>query len=249
MKPYTVLHFLIIGLLTITEVGAHDAETTKPFEKMHAHRTFDAHAHAGWESRYFSEGRDSLNGKSIWNSSLELGYDHFSGGIWYGRSSNHQYDEWQYNLALTQQIDRYSFYVGYTHLIFAKDDESDGEWSAGIRYEGLPYDLITSLNAYHSLDAKGTFYEWSNTREFNPKDDLDISLSGTFGWNHGYVEDGHDGLNFFSLGSGAKKILSGNFSLVGHGVYSWAIDPDLNLAGDLGLKDFLHFGLGVEFDF
>jgi hypothetical protein len=56
-------------------------------------------------------------------------------------------------------------------------------------------------------------------------------------------------LNFFSLGSGAKKILSESFSLTGHGVYSWAIDPDSNLAGDQGLKDFFHFGLGVEFDF
>ena len=237
-------------LLFFVNVGsAHDAETNKPFEKMHAHRTFNAHAHAGWESRYFSEGRDALHGKSLWNSSLELGYDHFSGGVWYGRSSNHQYDELQYNIALTQEIDEYSFYAGYTHLLFPKDDASDDEWSLGISYEGLPFDLTTSLDACYSMDAKGTFYEWSNTREFHLQEDLDISFSGTFGWNGGYVSDGHNGLNFFSLGSGAKKILSERFSLAGHGVYSWAIDPDSNLAGDQGLKDFFHFGLGVEFDF
>jgi hypothetical protein len=69
------------------------------------------------------------------------------------------------------------------------------------------------------------------------------------GWNEGYVSDGHSGLNFFSLRSGVEKMLSENFSLVGHGVYSWAIDPDLNLAGDQGLKDFFHFGLGVEYKF
>jgi hypothetical protein len=63
------------------------------------------------------------------------------------------------------------------------------------------------------------------------------------------VSDGHNGLNFFSLGSGVKKTLSESFSLTGHGVYSWAIDPDSNLAGDQDLKDFFHFGLGVEFDF
>ena len=151
-------YFFLAQLLFFVNVGsAHDAETNKPFEKMHAHRTFNAHAHAGWESRYFSEGRDALHGKSLWNSSLELGYDHFSGGVWYGRSSNHQYDELQYNIALTQEIDEYSFYAGYTHLLFPKDDASDDEWSLGISYEGLPFDLITSLDACYSMDAKGTF--------------------------------------------------------------------------------------------
>lgn len=236
-------------LIFVNLVSAHDAETNKPFEKMHAHRTFSAHTHSGWESRYFSEGRDALNGKSLWNSSLELGYDHLSGGVWYGRSSNHQYDEWQYNFAFSQEIEGYSFYAGYTHLIFTKDDESDDEWSAGISYDGLPLDLITSLDACYSIDAQGTFFEWSTSREFNFREDLDFSLSGTLGWNEGYVSDGHSGLNFFSLRSGVEKMLSENFSLAGHGVYSWAINPDLNLAGDQGLKDFFHFGLGVEYKF
>ena len=247
---FNSLKYLILGIYFIhLMLMGHDAETNKPFEKVHAHNTLDAHFHAGWESRYFSEGRDALNGKSLWNSSLEIGYDHLSGGVWYGRSSNHQYDEWQYNLALSQEMGGYSFYAGYTHLIFAKDVESDDEWSTGISYEGLPFNLITSLDAYYSMDAKGTFYEWSNTREFNPQEDLDISFSGTFGWNENYITDGHDGLNYFSLRSGAKKVLFDNFSLAGHGVYSWPIGRDLNLVGDQGLKDFFHFGLGIEFSF
>ena len=234
------LHLMLMG---------HDLESSKPFEKVHAHKALDAHAHAGWESRYFSEGRDALNGKSLWNSSIELGYDHLSGGVWYGRSSNHQYDEWQYNFALSQEVDGYSFYAGYTHLIFAKDDESDDEWSAGISYEDLPFDLITALDATYSMDAKGIFYEWSNSKEVNLQENLDISFSGTLGWNESYVADGHNGLNVFSLRSGVDKKLSGNFSLAGHGVYSWAIDQDLNLPGDQGLKDFFHFGIGFEYQF
>ena len=242
---YSILGFFLWHCMLF----GHDTETNKPFEKMHAHQTFSAHAHAGWESRYFSEGRDALNGKSLWNSSLELGYDRLSGGVWYGRSSNHQYDERQYNFALSQEIDGYSFYACYTHLIFAEDDESDDEWSAGISYEDLPFDLISSLDACYSIDARGTFFEWSNTKEFNFQEDIEFSLSGTLGWNEGYVADGHSGLNFFSLRSGLVKILSGNFSLAGHGVYSWAIDPDINFSGDQGLKDFFHFGLGVEYRF
>ena len=85
------------------------------------HSTFDAHVHGGWDSRYFSEGRDALGGESLWTGTLEMGYDHLSGGIWYGESSNNLYDEWQYSLALTQQANGFEFYLGYTHLVFAKD--------------------------------------------------------------------------------------------------------------------------------
>ena len=247
---FKLFKYFIIGFNSLHLVlMGHDVEANKPFEKMHDHSTFNAHSHAGWESRYFSEGRDALNGKSLWNSSLELGYDHFSGGVWYGRSSNHQYDELQYNFALSQEIDEYSFYAGYTHLLFPKDDASDDEWSMGISYKGLPFGLTTSLDGCYSMDAKGTFYEWSNTKEFNLREDLNLSFSGTLGWNEGYVADGHNGLNFFSLRSGVEKILSDNFSLTGHGVNSWAIDPDKNLAGDQSLKDFFHFGVGVEYKF
>ena len=228
---------------------AHDAETIKTVDKMHAHETFEAHAHAGLESRYFTEGRDALDGKSLWKGTMELGYDHISGGIWYGRSSNHKYDEWHYSLALTQESEGYEFYLGYTHLDFSKDDESDGEWSVGIAYGELPYGLETSLDATYSKDTGGTFFEWSNARGFNPSEKLQLAISGVLGWNEGYVSDGHDGLNFFALRTGAKANLSEKLSLVAHGTQSLALGRDPNLLGDLQLKDFFHFGLGVEWSF
>jgi len=228
---------------------SHDAETTKPIEKTHAHGTFQAHAHAGWESRYFSEGRDALDGKSFWSGTVELGYDHFSGGVWYGRSSDHNYDEWQYSLALTQESNGFEFYLGYAYLDFSKDNQSDSEWSAGISYGELPFALETSLDATYSKDAEGTFFEWSTGKEFNPSETLELSLSGILGWNEGYVSDGHDGLNFFALRTGAKANLSEKLSLVAHGTQSLAVDRDPTLSGDLQLKDFFHFGVGLEWTF
>ena len=235
--------------MTLSFGFAHDAETTQPFEKIHAHKSFEAHIHGGWESRYFSEGRDALDGKSLWVGSFEFGYDHFSGGVWYGRSSNHSYDELQYSLALTQEVENLQVYFGYTHLVFSIDDESDDEWSVGIRYAELPFNLDTSLDACYSMDAAGTFIEWSNSREFNLSEELGFSLSGILGWNDGYVSDGHDGLNYGSLRMGTEKTISKNVSLVGHGAYSWAIDKDENLPGDQQLGDFFHLGLGLEWDF
>jgi hypothetical protein len=41
----------------------HDADTAKPFEKIHAHRTFTAHAHAGWEEPLFFGGTGCLERK------------------------------------------------------------------------------------------------------------------------------------------------------------------------------------------
>jgi hypothetical protein len=228
---------------------SHDAETTKPIEKTHAHSTFDAHAHTGWESRYFSEGRDALDGNSLWTGTVELGYDHFSGGVWYGRSSNHKYDEWKYSLALTQESDAFEFYLGYTYLDFSKDHDSDSEWSAGISYAELPFALETSLDGSYSTDAEGTFFEWATGREFNLSETLQLSLSGILGWNEGYVSDGHDGLNFFALRTGAKVNLSEKFSIVAHGTQSLAVDRDPVLSGDELLKDFFHLGLGLEWSF
>ena len=236
-------------LFLLASSWAHESEGTKPFEKIHAHRSLEVHAHAGWESRYFSEGRDALDGKSLWAGSVELGYDHFSGGVWYGRSSNHQYDEWQYNLSLSQELASLHFYIGYTHLIFTKDNESDDEWSLGISYTNLPFGLETSLDAYYSMDAEGSFIEWSTGKEYNPLDGLTLSASAVLGWNENYVSDGHNGLNFFCLRTGAEKMLTESLSLVAHGAYSWAVDQDLSLTGDQQLKDFFHFGLGVEWTF
>lgn len=236
--------------LVFSNMGwSHDAETTKSIEKTHTHSTFDAHAYAGWESRYFLEGRDALDGKSLWSGTVELGYDHFSGGVWYGRSSDHNYDEWQYSLALTQKSNGFEFYLGYTHLVFAKDDDTDDEWSGGITYGELPYGLETSLDGYYSKDAEGTFFEWSTGKEFNPNETLELSLSGILGWNEGYVSDGHDGLNFFAVRAGAKVNLSEKLSWVAHGSQSLAVDRDPRLSGDLQLKDFFHFGLGLEWSF
>src|SRR6056300_130761 len=95
---------LFLFLSQLVSSWAHESDSTEPFEKIHAHRNLEFHTHAGWESRYFSEGRDALDGKSLWAGSVELGYDHFSGGVWYGRASNHQYDEWQYNLSLSEEL-------------------------------------------------------------------------------------------------------------------------------------------------
>ena len=100
---------------------------------------------------------------------LNWGTNIFQEG-WYGRSSNHAYDELQYSLSLTQEKNDWSFYAGYTHLVFSKDNESDDEWSFGLAYDNLPYSIGTSVDGTYSMDAEGMFYEWSTYREFSISD-------------------------------------------------------------------------------
>ena len=88
----------------VNEVGS-----LSHIEPIHSHDELMIDLDAGWESRYFSEGRDALDGKSLWTGALSLGYNHFSGGVWYGRSSSHNYDELQYNLSLSEKLVIYLF--------------------------------------------------------------------------------------------------------------------------------------------
>jgi hypothetical protein len=228
---------------------AHEGDSAKKIDAIHAHQQLTGHAHAGWESRYFSEGRDALDGKSLWTGSVEFGYEHFSGGVWYGRSSNHAYDELQYSFSLTQEKNDWSFYAGYTHLIFSKDNESDDEWSFGLAYDNLPYSIGTSVDGTYSMDAEGMFYEWSTSREFSISDKLSAVVSGILGLNDGYVSDGHNGANFYALSVGLERNITDVIVISLHGMQSFAIDRDLTLDGDQKLKDFFHFGLGLQWNF
>lgn len=241
--------FCLKYLTVLTIVWSNEAGSLSHIEPIHSHDELMIDLDAGWESRYFSEGRDALDGKSLWTGALSLGYNHFSGGVWYGRSSSHNYDELQYNLSLSEKTGDLSFYAGYTHLVFSKDDESDDEWSIGIAYEDLPYAIGTSIDSTYSMDAKGIFYEWSTYREFSLNDNSSMTLSATLGLNDDYVSDGHNGANFYALSVGIEKEILEDLSFFGHGMQSFAIDRDLSLMGDQQLKDFFHFGLGIQYNF
>ena len=246
---FSKIIFLFFAFLFKWTCIAHECDSAKKVDAIHAHQDVSGHAHVGWESRYFSEGRDALDGKSLWTGSVELGFEHFSCGVWYGRSSNHAYDELQYSLSLTQEKNDWSFYAGYTHLVFSKDNESDDEWSFGLAYDNLPYSIGTSLDGTYSMDAEGMFYEGSTYREFSISDKLGATVSGILGLNDGYVSDGHNGANFYALSLGAEHKIADDFVISCHGMQNFAIDRDLSFAGDEQLKDFFHVGVGLQWNF
>ena len=116
-------------------------------------------------------------------------------------------------------------------------------------YDNLPYSIGTSVDGTYSMDAEGMFYEWSTYREFSISDKSGAVVSGILGLNDGYVSDGHNGANFYALSVGLERNITDNFVISCHGMQSFAIDRDLTLDGDQQLKDFFHFGLGLQWNF
>jgi len=233
----------------LVQVWAHQGEPSKPFQMLHLHDALETHTHFGWESRYILEGRDELEGGSLWSSSLEASYDHVFGGLWYGRSSSNDFRELHLGLGLKQETGNFEYYLAYTHLLFPAEDTSDSEWGLGLSYDALPFGMDTGLDLVYSVDAGGTFIEWSLSKPFEVVESWESSLGSTLGWNEEFVSDGHNGLNHFSLNASGQRSLTEHLGLVLHAAQSWAIDRDLALDGDASLKDVFHFGLSLEAEF
>lgn len=241
---------LIIILLCITFTAtAHEPEVQLPFDRPHAQASIEGHMHTGWESRYFSEGRDSLDGDSLWATSFELGRDRFSGGVWYGTSPDQSYDELQLMLGLTEVIGDFEFYVAYTHLQFPSSDLHDNEIGMGASWSGLPLSLEVAADAYYSFDAEGSFWELALNHEMVISDRLSLIDSVVFGVNQGYIPDGHDGANHFALRIGTIYVITKSLSVTAHTAYNWALNSDSTLAGDDQLIDFFHGGVGLQWSF
>ena len=240
---------ILLCFLGVSIAHAHDAEVQLPFERPHAHESTVGHIHVGWESRYASEGRDSLDGDSLWTSSVEFGWQHLSGGIWYGNSPDQNYDELQISVALTESMGDFELYAEYTHLRFPPDGTEDNEIGAGVAWSGLPGKIEVAADAYHSFDAEGWFAEISATREFEITNRMNIGLSGIFAINQGYVPDGHDGANHLALRFGAEHEVTDALSISAHTAYSWALNRDPIFAGDSLLIDFFHGGVGLQWSF
>ena len=233
---------------TLIALG-HEPEAQLPFARPHGLDSLEGHAHFGWDSRYFSEGRDSLGGDSRFAGSYEMGWKQLTGGVWYGHSPDQRYDEMQLSLALTRNLGDVEFYGSYTHLRFPFDDLHDNEIGSGVAWSGLPLDVELSADVYASMDAEGWFAEISVARAFVITDEIELNLSAPFGINQGYVADGHDGSNHIALRLGLEFAPTDSFSVITHGTYSWALGRNTVLPGDDSLTNFFHWGVGLQWSF
>ena len=217
--------------------------------RLHSHELLEAFVYTGWESRYASEGRDALDGDSLWATTAEAGWNHLSAGLWYGLSPEQNYDELQFTIAVSKEFGPVEGYLNYTHFRFPFENGHDNEIGVGLAAPIVPFQCELSLDAYYSVDAEGTFAELGLGREWHVAKFFKLSGSAVLGMNQGYVTDGHDGLNHFALGLGAEKALTGSLTLSAHTVYNWDVDRDAALPGDELLGSFFHGSIGLQRSF
>ncbi|MGJ8725588.1 MAG: hypothetical protein ACSHYB_13600 [Roseibacillus sp.] len=230
----------------------NEIEPNSLLRPLHAHEVLTGHFHQGYDSRYFTEGRDGLDGDSLLTTAFELGYEHFAFGAWFGISPEQNYDELQLSAAYIGHLGDVEYYLSWTHFEFSSffpGREQDNEIGFGLSYGELPYELNIAFNAYYSLEVEGSFMELSLDRSSDLTDQLSLGVLGTFGMNQGYVSDGHDGANHLALSSSLDYALTESLTLSLHATYSWALDQDANTAGDETLIDFFHAGTGIMFAF
>ncbi len=220
---------------------------------LHVHQPeeqiLEGHAYTSLESRYLSEGRDALDGDSLWVNSVEMAYGKFFGGIWYGSSPDQDYDELQLSLGYAESIGDLEIAVGYTRFEFPFESAHDNEAGTTLTWSNLPMGCALSADAYYSFEADGYFVELALGHEFELSDSFSVVAAGFMGINQGYVSDGHDGANNVGLRLEGTVALSGNWFFFSHMTYSWAIDANPALEGDAQLINFLHGGLGLMWEF
>lgn len=170
-------------------------------------------------------------------------------GAWYVNSTEQTYDELHLSLAYTQQVGDLTWYAGVTHLRTPFNGEEDNELSLGVAYSGLPYEVEIAVDTYYSLNAEGSFTEFSIGKSHDLSEALTVSVNSVLGMNQGYVSDGHDGVNHLALGAGLDYAMTEELVLSTHVTWSNALRKESGRAGDEALKDFFHVGAGLGWTF
>lgn len=205
---------------------------------------------SGWESRYFSEGRDALNGDGIWVNNIETSWKSFTAGVWYGDSPDQPYDELQIAIAWHHALSNdLEFYLSHTYLRLPKDGEHDHDLGVGFAYAGGPWGMEFALDVVFSARNEGAFSELSASREWELSEKLTTNAALVFGMNQGYVADGHDGANHLAISAGTAYALTESLSCLAHMTYSWGLDRDSSASEDEFLEDFFHVGMALEWSF
>jgi hypothetical protein len=242
-----ILHLICLSLTS----AAIESDSQRPFDLIVEDSDDQViHLHASWESRYVSEGRDNLGGDGLIVGSLEATFDPLTLGLWYGNGPEADYDELQAFVAVSWSWKDLEWYVAYNHLQFLSDDTNDNELGVGVVWSGLPWEMTFGVDAYHSFDAEGSFFELAVAREFGISEKLSVEPYLVFGINSGYISDGHEGPNNIALGVEGTYAFNESFSAMAHMSYNWALDREFpRYSGDELLHDFFHVGIGLLYEF
>ncbi|MBN1676181.1 MAG: hypothetical protein JXR37_34370 [Kiritimatiellae bacterium] len=201
-----------------------------------------------WDSRYVTEGRDNLDGHSLVGTTVEAAYKGLSLGVWYAATPDvEDYREFNAFAAYNVEWKGIEAYVSYNHLRFLSDEQHDNEVGAGMAFPALPGNLALGLDWYYSFESEGSFFEISLEGEYEVHDRLTLTPAGVLGFNSGYIADGHDGANNFTLSIDASTPIKDGIDLIARVAYTWGIDADPHrYPEDEFLNDFAYGGIAIR---
>lgn len=235
------------------EAGPGGSIAPEPKFRTRAEEQYDWNIHALWESRYVTEGRDSLAGDSLVSLSTEFVIDNLTVIPWIAGSPGADYSEFNLNLVYGFNLsDHLDLYVDYTYVFTHDSNNDDHDHEIGLE---LAYQIRKHLNLlatiYHSFDASGSFMEVAFSYGVPcKKDRIKFDLKGILGANGGYVADGHRGLNHFQLRFNMTYQPVNSLDLYAYAGYNLAIKRDeTRYNGDALLSDFAWGGMGLAYRF
>lgn len=213
---------------------------------------YEWHAHLFWDSRYVTEGRDNLSGKSLLSASTEFKVDEFSIVPWIADGVNTDYSEFDLNVVYGSRLtENLVLYTGYTylHIRSSGDRTNDNEVSLDLTYSWMKH-VNVSTRIYYSFDANGSFMEAILNYNNVINEKTHYGVRTLLGANQGYVSDGHDGFNNIQLIANLSYYPGIRFELYSFAAYNQAINRDAKqYAGDELLDDFFWAGVGLNYLF
>lgn len=219
-------------------------------------RHFPDHTHTAsvfsvgtaWDSAYYLEGRNSLDGDSIASVNLETNYQNFIAGLWYGNSPESTYDETNLYLEYGFTLAEFEFFVGYTGLVFLSDDTFDHDLSAGFSTPELTGEFVASVQVLRTLRGDGFYYSGSLSREFTPLEHFSLTPSVTFNFNNDYIGEGSEGLDHILFRLDASYEIDHTWTLEAFAAFSMSIKSNLiDNPDDELLEDFFFAGTSLSY--
>lgn len=266
MNKFNLGVFFVIEVCVVSAVKAeiphnnvivNDPQTSRHavFEhsqSTHSDKAFGWDFHILTESDYITEGRDNLSGSGLYSISTEFNYGDFYITPWFAKGISADYSEVNFNVNYgIYAFDKLEVFVGYGYLKSYEDDigATDHEVYIDLSYDHSN-DIQILASIYHSFDADGLFSEITFIKSYKFNDTLLVDLSSSFGFNSGYIADGHNGLNYGQLRMQLSYILQNKIELLAYTSYSLAINKDdERFAGDESLSNLLWGGAGLSYRF
>lgn len=188
---------LLVILLTTACACAHTGHFDQPAV---AHlRANDGHFsfETAWSNRYLLEGREAFGNNSILTFLATASYDQYTLELWSGFSDDSAEREFEAVFLYSIPKLPWNPTLGLAHINDFRGTTKEWDFSLGLGGE-IAHGFEWQADFVYSLNQNGFYLETGIARPFD-MDSFEFTPAAHIGTNLGYVEDGHNGPDHFSI--------------------------------------------------